>query len=516
MLIAGALFSGAAGHEFVWDDFAMLRDAPEIRNPLDIKAFFTTTQCDLYRPFGVFTNSLIYAARGLDARTYHIFNIILYCICAGLLYFVALEVFGRERWKALAAAALFAVHPMHVEPVAWISGMEDLLCGALLLSALLCFMNDRGGERLGLYAAGCALFILGLLSKELAVVFPALVVAADLFLKRIRLSWKLVLMRLPLFILALAFLGVRFYAIGVVEQAKVIYGWQMSTVIPSVLKLFPHYLGQFANPANLCPDFGAFTLAHSIFEPIVLATIAGLLAATVVFFIALKRSRVLAFIIAWFAITIFPFLHLVPIGTFCADRFMFLPSAGACLFVALAFSAVSGAAKKNPAAKFVIFAVLVSATALFWAAHIPKQIAIWKDEVTLYTAMTQCAPRSYYSYNKLGYALADKKLLDESEAAFQKAAEINPSNIVIWTNLGELYGRQGRFREAEAALVNAHNLDPANTTIMLRLAIAVQNQGRYAEAADIYSQILQRSPDNAEVRERLRQVILLINQPTKK
>lgn len=501
-LTAIGMFLETSGFKFVWDDFLMLHFAPEIRSPLNIKAFFTTTQCDLYRPFGVFANSLVHAGFGLNPAAYHGFNVALFTICCLLFYWVAFGLF-KDVWPALAAALLFAVHPLHAEPVAWISGMEDLLSGSLIFAALLCFMKDRGGTAARWTIPGVLLFALALLSKELAVVFPALVVAADLIITRVPVSWKYALRRVPLFILSVVFLMVRFYYIGVVGQARLIYGWAPGTVIPSVIKLIPHYLGQFLYPSGLCPDFTSFRLAHSFTEPAVWGTIIGIPAAFAIFIYAWRRAPLAAFAMAWSGITIMPFLHIVPIGTFCADRFMFLASAGLIILLVYIVTAMADKAARNPSGRAVIMAAVCGIIGVFWGMRTPAQNRIWKDEETLYTAMTQCAPRSYYAYNKLGYTLAGQGRFDEAESAFIKAKSISPRTAVIWLNLGKVYAMTGRLEKAEHAFDTARALEPNNVDTLMKLALAREKLGRTQQAAQTYKQVLKINPGHKQAKARL-------------
>lgn len=507
-----ALFMDTVGFEFVWDDFLMLHYAPEIRSPLNLKAFFTTTQCDLYRPFGVFTNALIYAGFRLNPAAYHGVNVALYTLCCLLFYRIAFGLF-KEVWPALAAALLFAAHPLHAEPVAWVSGMEDLLSGALIFAALLCFMRDRGGTSVKWTIPGVLLFALALLSKELSVMFPALVVALDLLITRTPADWKYALRRASLFVLSAVFLMVRFFYIGAVEQAKLIYGWAPGTVVPSVIRLIPHYLGQFLYPAGLCPDFFSYRLSHGFAEPAVWGTIIGIPVALAVFFYTWRRAPLIAFPMAWCGITLMPFLHIIPIGTFCADRFMFLPSAGLILLLVYGVSAI--ARKAAPASRgrgSMILIAICGAIGLFWGMRTPAQNRIWKDELTLYTAMTQCAPRSYYSLNKLGYTLAGMGRLDEAEAALTKANNINPRSAAIWMNLGDIYGRTGRYEQAAIAFRTAHALEPGDIGALMKLGLTLERLGRVEEAAHAHRQALRINPNQRQAKIRLDLLEELIKQ----
>ncbi|MFH1537722.1 MAG: tetratricopeptide repeat protein [bacterium] len=433
---------------------------------------------------------------------YHLFNIMLNALFSVFLYWIGLRVF-KDRWKALAAALLFTVHPIHSEPAVFVSAIGDVLAGVLMAGGLLCFWENGGRESVGRYLCGTGLFVLALLSKEVSVVFPVLVLATDVIVRRIPLRWDLIFRRLPLFILSFAYLSIRFFVFGKFAQAKLIYGWDMSVVVPSAIKLIPHYLGQLVYPYNLCPDDNFFKIALSFWEPVVWGTVLGCLAAGVIILISWRGARALAFGAAWFAITLLPAMQIVPLGTFCADRYLYLPSAGFCIVVVCIFSATARLMSRGEGGRRFLLMLLAFAFAVFWGVRAPVQNLVWRNDVVLYRTMTRCAPHSYRAHNDLGKALVKRNRLAEAAEEFEMASEINPADDNMVRNLGRVYGRMGRYEDAERAFIRAYLANPNRSESLLYIGLAREKMGHREEAMEAYREYLGRWPGEELVWRRL-------------
>lgn len=504
-----ALYANTYNYEFVWIDGELIQDAKEIRPPVNLKVIFTTAQQHVYRPVRTLYYAALYALgpRGSapDPAVYHGANILVNAMFCVLLYFICLGVFG-DRWKSLAVAALFAAHPIHSEPVAFVTANADMLAGLLLAASLLC-LRMRNGEKNGaLYVPGLILFAAALFAKEVAVVFPVMVLADDVLVRRERLRAKLISSRLPLFLLSLLYICIRFFLIGETEQARLIYGWSPSVVVPSVIKLIPHYLGQLTYPASLCPDDMSYKIALSFREPVVWGTVIGCLLATAAFVRVRRTRRPAVYGAFWFAATLMPVMQIVPLGTFCADRYMYLPSAGFCIAcVALAAWAIE-AMKINERACRIILIAIAAAVAIFWGMRTPAQNRIWKDNLTLYTNMTQCAPKSFKAENDLSKTLVKLERYDEALVHSKRAFELNPSDGNLAMNLGNMYARLGSYGEGRAAFIDAYSIDASNTSALLRAGFLSEKMKDYESAARIYGLYMQIDPNDTTIRARVDEV----------
>ncbi len=488
---------------FIWDDDAHVRPELQSWNGLcriwcDLKA---TQQ---YYPL---LHSAFWLERGLwgDATLgYHLVNIALH-VAAALLVAVILR-----RLKvpgAYLAAAIFALHPVHVESVAWITELKNTLSAVFYLSAALVYLRFDHSREKASYFLAFGLFVLGLLSKTVTATLPAALLVV-FWWQRGRLSWRRdVLPLLPFFALGAAagvFTALVERKLGGAEGAAFDF-----TIVERCLiagRAIWFYLGKLFWPADLIFIYPRWHVSQAVWWQY-LFPLAGLLLLAGLWAIRRRvRGPLAAFL--FFAGTLFPvlgFCNVYPfIYSFVADHFQYLASMG---IIALTSAGVAMLLNhwrlwgRWPAYCFCGALLTVLATRT-WA-----QCCMYSDIEQLYLRTIDRNPDCWMAYNNLGLLLVERGQLDEAMGCYGKALAIKPDCKLAHLNLGEAFSRCHRLDDAMAEYRAALAIDPDYAEAHYNLGNALLIRERVPAAVAEYRRALAIRPDFAKARHNLEIVL---------
>jgi Flp pilus assembly protein TadD len=468
---------------------------------------------------------------------FHFTNVLLHALVSVMVLRVARLLLPAGAGP-IAAGLLFAVHPVHVEAVAWVQGRVDLLSGAGVLAAILlgvAGMEATGrGKLLYWMASGGAVF-LGLLAKEVAVVAP-LLTAVVLAAGRGPWAWARLRAGLPLLgaqgLACLAYLELRGIALGV-PAVDLLASPGLADRVLLALKVIPLYARLLLFPVGLNPK-------HEVVPPSgvadggVLLGVALLAAFAALGFLCRARVPGLAAGLAWLALAWLPASNLLPIrGFIVAERFLYLPSAGACFAVAgaVALAWRRGGAWRVPLAAGTASAVLACAVLAV------AQAGIWQDMQAFYEGLVRRNPDSAFAHNNLGSVYLGLKEEGRAEAAFREALRLRPghpgalNNLGIlaqrrgdvaearrlyraalragpgqpdaWNNLGSIYEAEGDVQGATKAYLEAVRLDGRRPLFLANLAGVLAAQGKRTEAAILLQRAVALDPVTPDWRKAL-------------
>jgi cytochrome c-type biogenesis protein CcmH/NrfG len=436
-----------------------------------------------------------------DPAVFHTTNLVLHVLNVLLLYFLFVALTG-EAWPSALVAALFAVHPLHVESVAWVAERKDVLSTFWGFSALILWtLHVRSGRRRELVAS-LACFALGLMAKPMLVTWPFIMLLLDAWpldrWGRKPLSF-LVREKAPFFVLAIVS-SVITYAVqageGAVARTDVVgLGARVANAIDS----YAAYLGQTFWPHGFSILYPHPNLIGG--EPLAAGRIAlafGVLAAlsAVVWFLRARRYTVVGWLL--FLGALFPVIGLVQIGVHArADRFTYVPLVGIFAIVAWALRDVSRRLAARGALRFAAPALgvlMVAGCAL--AAH--AQTALWRDQIDLYEASLKAAPPGSprIRYN-LAVAKSQAGRHEEAVALYREVLAVDPDHTKAWNNLGRTLDVMQKAQESEAAFQEALRRQPAFALARINYATMLDRTGRRAEAIDQRLRALADEPDNA-------------------
>jgi Flp pilus assembly protein TadD len=499
--VALVAYLNALDNQFVYDDRYQILKNPTIADPANIPRMFTQGVWQFmnraaegavgayYRP--LFNVALIVNHRlfGLDPFGWHAVSLLLHLgVTAGV--YVLGRRWGLATWAAAAAALVFAVHPTHVESVAWASGVPDPLAGALLVGALLVYERYRaeGGWRHWLLGASVALALLAMLTKETAIVFPAFVWVRELLDRAEGEASPPIaraVARAAAFGAAAAvYLGMRYAVLGflgkVEPKAAGVPGDHVLWTIPSVLV---HYARTLAVPYPLSLTYDVTFVASPAdvrFWASALA-LAALVAAAV--WLA-RRSTPAALSLCWLALFLLPVLNLKafnPDESLVHDRYLYLPSIGFCLLAGMALERLAARFGERREAVFTWTTAGVAAVLLVLTV---VQNTTWADDFTMASHAIERDPQRPFFYNYLGAMHTERGSAAEAEAWYRRALELRPGYYDALTNLGDACRTQNRPDEAERYYLQAIEAGAPYYNTRYNLATVYMPAGRYAEARE--------------------------------
>jgi tetratricopeptide (TPR) repeat protein len=426
---------------------------------------------------------------------YRLVNLLWHMLSVSLVYSILkkLKVPG-----ALLAAAIFAVHPVMVESVAWISEQKNTLSAVFYLSAMRVYLEFDESRHRRFYFLAIGLFLLGLFTKTITATLPAALLVI-FWWQRGRLSWKRdVLPLVPFFVLGAA--------AGLVTAwiERTLIGAQGEDFNFSILercvlagRVVWFYLGKLLWPRNLMFIYPRWNVDAGdgwqwIF-PI------GVLGVTVA--LLLSRKRWPGLLVGWllFVGTLFPvlgFLNVYPfIFSFVADHFQYLASLGVISLAAAGVARVIGRLAAPARYVGVAVCVVVLGTLAMLAS---QQSAMYADAVTLYQTTIDRNPDCWMALDNLGEELLAKGKLDEAIELYKAALRIRPNFVQAENSLGLALTRTGHSAEGMEHIERAIRLRPDFTAANLNLAIALRNLGRNEEAIEHINYVLKVEPNNAE------------------
>ena len=422
---------------------------------------------------------------GMDSGAFHIHNAALHLAAVLLLWQLAVRL-GLSRLTAALVAGVFAVHPLHVESVAWVAERKDTLSACWTLTAMLAYVGYVQAPRTWRYLLALGAFALALLAKPMAVTLPLLLGVIDVWpLGRHRTTPMRVLVMEKLPFLALAGLDAAVTVVvqsglgALANQAQIPIATRLANAVVS----YARYLGAFVWPVHLSPFYPPTPWSSAV-----VAGCAALLLAVSLAAIWLRRRA--PYVLAgwlWFLVTLVPVIGLVQSGEQAmADRFMYLAMLGP--LVAIGIGARDGlrlvqtAAAADRSVTIAAVVLVLAGTAASYA-----QTAHWETSERLWRYALTVTPTNYLAFEYLGRTLRDDRRFDDAVASYEQAKAHAPQGSVKYravmdNAIGITRQRQGRDADAERAFADAVANDPRLAEAQNNLGNALAAAGRPGEA----------------------------------
>src|SRR5438132_2061792 len=528
-LVTFAAFLPTLQNQFVtWDDATNFLDNPHYRGLAWTHIrWMWTTHLGHYIPLTWMTLGLDYLLWGMNPFGYHLMSLLLHAANAVVFFFVVHRILTlalpspSERGHALAVAAgfaalVFAIHPLRVESVAWVTERRDVLSGLFYLSAILMYLRacERGARGRGWYWAAVGLFAGALLSKSMVVNLPFVLLILDVYpLRRLGgfVGWwseparRIYIEKIPFVLLATAA-----SAIAVMAQSSVHAAASLAQLsVPGRLAVAAYglsfYLWNTVAPVNLSPLYELRPPVNPGTMPFILSY--GLVLAITAIILALRR-RVPGLPAVWLAyvVVLLPVLGIVQSGPqIAADRYTYLAGLGWAILAGagLLFCSQSlgrsktGTLTTRPIAGVAI-CVVVGLGVLTW-----NQVQVWHDSEKLWAHVLAMDPQSSIAENNFGVVRAGERRLAEAIEHYQRALQIRPAYTDVRINLAVALAQQSKPAEAVEHYQRALQIRPEHAGAHYNLGIALAQQGKLAEAIDHYRRALPLQPDYADAHNNL-------------
>jgi len=504
--IVWAVFGQTMHDEFVnYDDGVYVYENPEVARGLKFQGIawaFTHFGANNWHPLTWLSHMLDCQFYGLNPGGHHLTNVLLHTTTAIVLFLVLRQMTGFL-WRSAFVAAVFAIHPLRVESVAWVAERKDVLSGLFFMLTLGAYVRyARRPWSPGRYGLVLFLFAMGLMCKPMLVTLPFVLLLLDYWpLQRVEPATRLVMEKLPLLALAAASCVVTILAQQEAIQSTGSYPPALRFENASVSSIV--YLGQMVWPAGLAvfypyPHNGLPAWAV-IAAPILLLFIsAGV-------FILRKTRPYLLVGWLWYLVMLAPVIGIVQAGLQShADRYTYLPQIG--IYVAAAWLVAEWSAKRPAARTAVVYlaaGVLAVLMACAW-----KQTTYWQNSESLWNHTLDCTVDNVNAHLNLGNALLQKGSANEAIAQYQQALQIEPDYAQVYYNLGNAFLQKGSVDDAITQYQEALRFDPGYAQADNNLGYSLLQKGSVDDAIAHYQKALQIDPDYAEAHNNLGYALL--------
>ena len=450
---------------------------------------FTTGHAANWHPLTWLSHQLDVQLFDLNAGAHHRVNAVLHALNAALLYF-ALRALTQAPDKSALVAALFALHPLRVESVAWIAERKDLLAAGFAFACLWAYAGyaRRGGARH--YALALGLFALGLLSKPMLVTLPCVLLLLDAWpLKRLAAK-RVWLEKLPFLALAAASSAITV----VVQRAGGAFGEHerigLAARVANAVHAYALYVWKTFWPSGLAvhhPHPALAEPAPSIWTAGVFVALAFLIAVTV-FVVAVRRRAPYALVgWLWFLGTLVPVIGLLQVGLQgWAERYSYLPSVGLALALVWGLDALPRSLAQRNA--------LIAGWLVVLGFTSARQLSVWRSDLSLFAHALAVEEANPVAHVQLGQALEVAQVPADAERHYRRALELRPSLAGVRVNLARVLEAGGRPQEAEAELARALAADETLGAAHASLGWLLQAQGRDTEALAHLRRALELAP----------------------
>jgi tetratricopeptide (TPR) repeat protein len=500
------VFGNSLTYDFVnYDDPAYITGNDQVKQGLTAETIawaFTTTRMGNWNPLTWLSHMADVQLYGLNPAGHRLTSVLLHTGSAVLLFLLFQRMTGCL-WRSAAAAALFALHPLRVESVVWISERKDVLSTFLFLLTLFAYVRYVGRPGTARYLLVVLLFTLGLLAKPMLVTLPVVLLLLDYWpLNRFRSAHiggtrplheegssvlKLLIEKAPLLLLSAIVSMVTIWAQRHEQAMMSVADYPFLSRLSNAILSYAKYLGMMFWPTDLAVLYPLPAQAQSVSAVLALLVLCGVTTAA---FLASRRRPYILMGWLWYLVTLAPVIGIIQVGLqSMADRYTYIPSIG------IALAAVWGMA--DAAEEWRRWRVLIPLScfilALFMAATI-RQAAYWENSVTLFSHAVQVTQNNRIAHVNLGDALDRYGRYEEAMVQYRMALRIKPDDAFANYKLANDLDLSGRTREALPYYRMSLQIDERNPHIHNNLGIALMRLGNMTEAKDHFIRAIQLDP----------------------
>ena len=475
------------------DDNVYVTDNSHIQSGITLDGFcwaFSTTYAEFWHPLTWLSLMLDYQLYRLNAGAYHLTNLIMHILSTLFLFWLFNRMTGAM-WKSAFVAAFFALHPLHVESVAWIAERKDVLSGFfwMLTLCLYVYYTEKPVIRryfLVLFSFSCAL-----MSKSIVITMPVIMILLDYWpLKRFNLNKDSFILyqfkeKIPFFILSAIFSIITFFA----QPHSTAINFPLRLRLANAPLSFVTYLEKTFWPHDMAV-FYPFNTQIPIWQ--VFGTSFFIIIISFAVIVMAKRLPYLFVGWLWYAITLLPIIGIIQVGNHAmADRYHYLPSIGIAIMLAWGISALI---KSEEVRKKILFPMAIAFLALMAFLSF-KQCGYWENKNTLFSHALQFTKKNFIVHDGLGIALFEEGKIEEAINHFSEAILANPNYSNAYLNRGIAYFKLGKYQRAIDDFNKAIQLRPDYTPLYYHRGYIYDNLGQYQSAIKDYNEAIRLKQD---------------------
>lgn len=506
-VITFAVFANSLSNDFVFDDESVVVGDETITSLSNIPKYFTgelgfhKVIGRYYRPIVSATYALDYSIWGLKPFGFHLTNVLIHVINVLLLFALLKLIFESSSSKfkdyaILIGTLIFALHPIHTEAVAWVSGRTDSLSCTFFFAAFIYYhkYSRPDGNRNSNLVFGLLFYLLALLSKEMAITLPAVIILFDLIINRMSIK-QLISERSKIYaafiILSVIYLVLRWAVLKDVPQREsyfYFYGKDSATAFFTMFQTLPFYFKLAVFPVGMLYHYGGYLpYVNSISEPSVIFAAGFVIVVAFIIYYLYKRFPMVSYSLIFFFLTLLPVLNIVPTMNFMGDRFLYIPS----LFLSLSLTAIAIKyyTKENVKLIYALSGILLF---VFGFMTVSRN-ADWKTNDELFLS-AEGKPGSVL-YVNIGNIYANKGDYKTAEGYYRLAIDLNVPSVLAYNNLGKIFMVNSNYDSAYFYIHKAHMLDTLSPEPMHTLAALFARFDRLPEAIHWLERVQKVSPN---------------------
>jgi tetratricopeptide (TPR) repeat protein len=508
-LITTAVFHQVCTYDFTnYDDSKYIYENSNIQSGITLKAIkwaFTSGYASNWHPLTWLSHMLDWQLFGPKPWGHHLTNLIFH-IANTLLLFIVLKQMTHRLWPSAFVAALFALHPLHVESVAWVAERKDVLSTFFWMLTMWAYVRFVSRPKIASYLLVLLFFALGLMSKPMLVTLPFVLLLLDYWpldrfsSKRGKAGSKyslpyLLIEKAPLFVMTLVSCIVTFV---LQRKGGSMMPFTLKLRISNALVSYVEYIGKMMWPSRLAVFYPHPDKNIAILHVVISAVL--LLAVTILILRFSKSRRYLVTGWFWYLGTLVPVIGFVQVGLQAmADRYTYIPLIG--LFIIIAWGAPDLLAKWRYRESILALSPLLIILVMSICTHF--QLRYWKNSITLFQHALDVTKNNYIAHHLIGSALRKQGRLDETIYHYKKTIELNPRDSDVYLDIGAVLTAQGKFDEAISIYNKALQITPDLIELHINLGVALLESGKLEEAVKEFEKVLRVQPHNAFVHNNL-------------
>ncbi len=480
--------------------------------PQSVRWAFTTYYESNWHPLTWVSHMLDWQLFGQKPMGHHLVNLLFHMMSVVLLFY-ALRWMTGFTWRSAVVALLFAIHPLHVESVAWVAERKDVLSTFFWMLTLLAYVRYVRKPSFGRYILVLTAFILGLMSKPMLVSLPLALLMLDFWplgrMGRLRSTWGLVVEKAPLLALSAVSCFLTYRAQCDWGAVATLQRYSIGVRLANAVVAYVGYIVKMVWPYNLALFYPHPGPSLPIWQVVGAAVFLAL--ASVLAFRAAERRPYVLMGWLWYMVTLIPVIGLLQVGSqSMADRYTYAPLIG--LFVIAAWGVPdileaiqmrTGKRLLPSRALYVVGGGLVVVLAVL--THV--QAGYWHDNITLFEHSVRVVEDDYLAYNSLGCAYADAGRREDAITQFQETLRIDPDFFYAKSNLAIALARSGRQAEAIPYLRDVLKVDPNDVEFNNSLGIGYAQRGEMDDAVRYFRIAVKLAPDNPQIQDNLARAV---------